>query len=147
MNVGNAVRIPAPRLRIHLRPGALETIELAKRRNAIRQADKRALLNVGSAGRRWFRSGYRDGDGYEKARCRYGGCNRLRSARRRAADLPTKKEAPPAPPVNCFASIWTWLNSTAADCPLSWGPFTVYGTLDGGIGYESQRRALQRRVE
>ena len=55
----------------------------------------------------------------------------------RAADLPTKKQAPPAPPVNCYASIWSWLNSTAADCPLSYGPFTVYGTLDGGLGWES----------
>ena len=55
----------------------------------------------------------------------------------RAADLPTKKEAPPAPPVNCFASLWTYLNSTAADCPLSWGPFTAYATLDLGGGWES----------
>ena len=54
----------------------------------------------------------------------------------RAADLPTKKEAPPAAPVNCFASVWTWLNSTPADCPLSWGPFTVYATLDWGLTYE-----------
>jgi hypothetical protein len=54
-----------------------------------------------------------------------------------AADLPTKKEAAPPPPVNCFASIWTYLDSTAADCPLSWGPFTVYATLDGGLTYES----------
>jgi predicted porin len=54
----------------------------------------------------------------------------------RAADLPTKKEAPP-PPVNCYASVWTWLDSTPADCPLSWGPFTVYATLDGGLTYES----------
>ena len=53
-----------------------------------------------------------------------------------AADLPTKKEVAPAP-VNCFASVWTWLDSTAADCPLSWGPFTVYGTVDVGVGYES----------
>ncbi len=54
----------------------------------------------------------------------------------RAADLPTKK-AVAAAPVNCFASVWTWLDSTAADCPLSWGPFTVYGTVDVGVGYES----------
>jgi predicted porin len=53
-----------------------------------------------------------------------------------AADLPTTK-SPPPPPVNCFASIWTWLDSTPADCPLSWGPFTVYATLDGGLTYES----------
>jgi predicted porin len=54
----------------------------------------------------------------------------------RAADLPTKKEAP-APAVNCYASVWTWLDTTAADCPLSWGPFTAYATLDGGLTYES----------
>ena len=36
----------------------------------------------------------------------------------RAADLPTKKEAPPLPP-NCFSSIWAYMDSTAADCPLS----------------------------
>jgi predicted porin len=56
----------------------------------------------------------------------------------RAADLPTTKGPPPAaPPVNCFASIWTWLDSTPADCPFSWGPFTAYATLDGGLTYES----------
>ena len=59
----------------------------------------------------------------------------------RAADLPTKKEVPAPPPVNCFASVWTCLNSTAADCPLSWGPFTVYGTLDVGVGYETNGAA------
>jgi predicted porin len=53
-----------------------------------------------------------------------------------AADLPTKKGVAPAP-VNCFASVWTWLDSTAADCPLSWGPFTVYGTYDIGLGYNT----------
>jgi predicted porin len=58
----------------------------------------------------------------------------------RAADLPTKKEVAP-PPVNCFASFWTWLDSTAADCPLSYGPFTVYATLDLGLGYESNGAA------
>ena len=54
-----------------------------------------------------------------------------------AADLPTTKGPPAAPPVNCFASIWSWLDSTAADCPLSYGPFTLYGTYDGGLGWES----------
>lgn len=53
-----------------------------------------------------------------------------------AADLPTKKEAPTAPP-NCMASFWTWLDSTASDCPLSAGPITVYGTIDVGGGYYS----------
>jgi len=54
-----------------------------------------------------------------------------------AADLPTTKPAAPPPPVNCFATIWTWLDSSPADCPLSYGPFTVYATLDGGLTYES----------
>ena len=58
----------------------------------------------------------------------------------RAADLPTKK-AVEAAPVNCFASVWTWLDSTAADCPLSWGPLTLYGTYDVGVGYESNGAA------
>ena len=34
----------------------------------------------------------------------------------RAADLPTKKEEAPPPPVNCFSSLWAHMNSTAADC-------------------------------
>jgi hypothetical protein len=46
----------------------------------------------------------------------------------RAADIPTTKAPAPLPVVNCYASIWTWLDSTAADCPLSWGPFTDYAT-------------------
>ena len=53
-----------------------------------------------------------------------------------AADLPTTKP-PPAAPVSCFASLWTWLDSTPADCPLRYGPFTVFATLDWGMGYES----------
>ena len=53
-----------------------------------------------------------------------------------AADLPTTKEVPP-PAVNCFASFWTWLDSTPADCPVSYAGFTVVGTLDWGMGYES----------
>jgi predicted porin len=54
-----------------------------------------------------------------------------------AADLPTKKEVPPPLKPNCFASFWTWLDSSATDCPLSGGPFTVYGTIDVGGGYYS----------
>ena len=53
------------------------------------------------------------------------------------ADLPTKKEVPPPLPVNCFSSIWAFMNSTAADCPLSYGPITFYATLDLGLQYES----------
>jgi predicted porin len=58
-----------------------------------------------------------------------------------AADLPTKKEAPQSPPVNCLASFWTWLDSTAADCPLSYGPFTDYATVDVGLGYNTNGAA------
>ncbi len=63
-----------------------------------------------------------------------------------AADLPTTK-APAAPPPNCFASFWTWLNASATECPLSYAGFTVYATLDGGLTYEFERRPLQRGVE
>ncbi len=54
-----------------------------------------------------------------------------------AADLLPTTKAPPPAPANCYASVWTWLDSTPADCPLSWGPFTVYATLDAGLTYES----------
>ena len=54
-----------------------------------------------------------------------------------AADLPTKKEVPPPPKPNCYASFWTWLDSTAADCPLAWGPLTAYATIDMGGGWQS----------
>ena len=53
-----------------------------------------------------------------------------------AADLPTKKEAAPAPPPNCYASFWTWLNSSASDCPISAYGITLYGTLDVNYGYQ-----------
>ncbi len=52
-----------------------------------------------------------------------------------AADLPTAKS--PAPPKTCFSSFWTWLDSTAADCPLSYGGFTLYATLDAGLMYNT----------
>jgi predicted porin len=53
-----------------------------------------------------------------------------------AADLPTKKDVE-APKPNCFASFWTWLDSSPTDCPLSAGPITLYGTIDVGGGYYS----------
>jgi predicted porin len=62
----------------------------------------------------------------------------VRASFAHAADLPTKNtpEAPPPPP-NCFSSLWTYLNSSASDCPLSYAGITLYGTLDGGYGYET----------
>ncbi|HEY5207026.1 MAG TPA: porin [Roseiarcus sp.] len=54
-----------------------------------------------------------------------------------AADLPTAKtpedKAAKSP---CFSSLWNYLKSSIRDCPLSVGPLTLYGTLDGGFGYE-----------
>src|SRR5574337_1383439 len=54
-----------------------------------------------------------------------------------AADLPTAKPTPAQPAKNCYASLWAWLDSTAADCPLSYGGFTVYATLDAGLMYNT----------
>jgi hypothetical protein len=54
-----------------------------------------------------------------------------------AADLPTTKSPQPessAP--SCFSSLWDYVKSSVRDCPLRYGPFTLYGTLDGGFGYE-----------
>ena len=60
-----------------------------------------------------------------------------------AADLPTKK-TPPAPPpaTSCFASFYDYMNSTPQDCPLSYLGLTLYGQLDGGVGYSSHGTAL-----
>ncbi len=54
-----------------------------------------------------------------------------------AADLPTTKAPATPAPVNCYASLWTWLNSSAADCPISYAGITLYATIDAGVGYES----------
>src|SRR5215470_352542 len=51
-----------------------------------------------------------------------------------AADLPKTKTPEKAKP-NCFASFWTWLDSSAADCPLSAYGITLYGTLDLNATY------------
>jgi predicted porin len=55
-----------------------------------------------------------------------------------AADLPAKNapETPPPPP-DCFSSLWSYLNSSASDCPLTYAGVTLYATLDGGYGYET----------
>ena len=54
-----------------------------------------------------------------------------------AADLPATKA--PEPPIarSCFSSIWDWLNASVSDCPLSYAGFTLYGTIDGGYGYDT----------
>jgi predicted porin len=54
-----------------------------------------------------------------------------------AADLPTTKSPEPeSSKPSCFDSLWDYLKSSVRDCPLRVGPFTLYGTLDGGYGYE-----------
>ena len=54
-----------------------------------------------------------------------------------AADLPTNAPvaAPSAVP-SCFSSFWDYMNASVKDCPLRYGPITLYGTLDTGAGYE-----------
>ena len=54
-----------------------------------------------------------------------------------AADLPTAKSVPPPPQADCFSSLWTYLNTSAADCPLSYAGITAYATIDVGLGYSS----------
>jgi hypothetical protein len=51
-----------------------------------------------------------------------------------AADLPTTKAPNKAKP-NCWASVWDWLNTSAADCPISAYGVTLYGTLDVNAAY------------
>jgi predicted porin len=51
-----------------------------------------------------------------------------------AADLPTTK-APEKVKPNCWASIWDWLNASAAECPISAYGITLYGTLDVNATY------------
>ena len=53
-----------------------------------------------------------------------------------AADLPTTKAPAAAPPPNCYASFWTWLNTSASDCPIGAYGITLYGTADLGYGYQ-----------
>lgn len=62
-----------------------------------------------------------------------------------AADLPTRKELPPAPPkINYFQDFWTYMNSSPADCPLSAAGVTVYGQIDVGAGYETNASKLDK---
>jgi len=53
-----------------------------------------------------------------------------------AADLPTTKAPAAAPKPNCWESVWTWLNTSADDCPIGAYGITLYGTLDVGVGYQ-----------
>jgi len=61
-----------------------------------------------------------------------------------AADLPTKKTPPAPPATSCFASFYDYMNSTAADCPLSYKGITLYATIDVGVGYMSHGEGFNR---
>ena len=41
------------------------------------------------------------------------------------------------PPPNCFDSFYDFFNSSPADCPLSYAGFTLYATIDAGVGFET----------
>jgi len=62
-----------------------------------------------------------------------------------AADLPTKKAPATPTAINCFASFYDYMNSTADECPLTWKGITLYGTIDVGGGYESHGVAWNRQ--
>jgi predicted porin len=49
------------------------------------------------------------------------------------ADAQTDQPQPSKP--SCFDSAWDYLKSSVKDCPLSYGPFTLYGNIDLGYGY------------
>jgi predicted porin len=43
---------------------------------------------------------------------------------------------------NCFATFWSWFDSSAAGCPLGAYGLTIYGTIDTGGGYETHGAPL-----
>jgi predicted porin len=60
----------------------------------------------------------------------------------RAADAPPPKA--PASTPNCFKSLYDYLNSSAADCPLTYAGFTLYATIDAGYGFETNGAPFNR---
>src|SRR5271170_7842797 len=63
-----------------------------------------------------------------------GGASLTLAAAAQAADLPTMKDAPPPAPAKTSCTSFQDFLTTA--CPLSYGGFTVYGTIDVGGGWE-----------
>ena len=53
-----------------------------------------------------------------------------------AADLPAQAATPASAP-SCFASLADYLLASAEECPLTYAGITLYGSLDGGYGYET----------
>jgi predicted porin len=55
-----------------------------------------------------------------------------------AADLTTANPSAPAKAgPDCWASLWDVLNTSPKDCPLSYAGFTLYGSIDMGVGYNT----------
>jgi hypothetical protein len=54
-----------------------------------------------------------------------------------AGDVAAAKAPEQEPPPNCWASLWDYLNASALECPLSYAGFTVYATIDMGVGYQA----------
>jgi hypothetical protein len=52
------------------------------------------------------------------------------------ADLLTKAPAPAVAP-SCFASVASYFQASAQECPLTWNGITLYGTIDTGGGYQT----------
>ena len=59
------------------------------------------------------------------------------AAAAQAADLPTKKGAAAPEKPNCYATFWSWLDSSPKACPLSYWGVTFYGSIDIGGGYQT----------
>ena len=52
------------------------------------------------------------------------------------ADPLTKAPAPAVAP-SCFASVASYFQASAQECPLTWNGITLYGTIDTGGGYQT----------
>src|SRR5271168_1392553 len=65
-----------------------------------------------------------------------GGASITLAAAAQAADLPTTKGAPPAPPAK-VTSCTSFQDFLTTSCPLTYYGVTVYGTVDVGYGFET----------
>jgi predicted porin len=65
------------------------------------------------------------------------------AATARAADLPIVK-APAQAKVNCYVDFWSWLNSSAQECPLGVSAITFYGAIDVGGSYQTHAAPFNR---
>jgi len=74
-----------------------------------------------------------------------GGASVIMAAAAQAADLPTKKTPPAPAPVQCFTDFWSYLNTSATDCPLKVGILTVTGRADWGVSAETNGAAFNSR--